>query len=62
MLKNILLNTKPLHSMNFEVRLPAIFVADSFIISITLRVMHSSGQAELERLDITKKEPPDYVY
>jgi hypothetical protein len=34
----------------------------SFIISITLRVMHSSGQAELERLDITKKEPPDYVH
>jgi hypothetical protein len=33
--------------MNFAPRLPAVFVAGSF--------------RQLERLDITKKEPPDFV-
>jgi len=39
---NFQLNTKPMLAMNFTV--------SSLRLSITLRVIHSSGQAELERL------------
>jgi hypothetical protein len=43
MLKNKLLRLKPMHAMQF-------IGSSLHIISITLRVIYSSGQAELERL------------